>query len=95
MTYYVYILASRPHGTLFVGVTNDLVRRVFEHREGLADSFTKQHGVKSLVYFEMHGHIEQAIKREKSLKRWRRSWKIALVERDNPQWSDLWNGFSR
>ena len=94
MAYYVYILASRPYGTLYVGVTNNLVRRVFEHREGLADGFTKRHGVKCLVYFEMHEHIEQAIRREKSLKRWPRPWKFALIERDNPRWTDLWNGLS-
>src|SRR3546814_17194096 len=88
MAYYVYILASRPYGTLYVGVTNDLPRRVYEHREGLVDGFTKRHGVKSLVYFEVLDSIEPAIRREKSLKRWARPWKIALIERDNPQRSE-------
>ncbi|WP_227010794.1 GIY-YIG nuclease family protein [Pelagibius marinus] len=92
--YYVYILASAPNGTLYIGVTNDLVRRVYEHREALADGFTKRHGVKTLVYYEIHDSPEQAIRREKALKRWNRDWKIALIEHDNPQWIDLWDGLS-
>jgi putative endonuclease len=95
MAYYVYILASRPYGTLYVGVTNDLVRRVHEHREELADGFTKKYGVKCLVYYELFDSIEMAIRREKSVKRWARDWKIALIERDNPHWADLWDGLSR
>ena len=91
MSYYVYILASRPVGTLYVGVTNDLVRRVYEHREGLVDGFTKTHGIKTLVYFEAHMDIDQAIAREKRLKRWRRAWKIQLIEHDNPDWRDLYD----
>ena len=94
MQYYVYILASRPHGTLYIGVTNDLLRRVHEHREGLVDGFTKTHGVKCLVYYEPHKDIQQAIQREKTMKHWSRAWKIALIERDNPQWVDLWDGLS-
>ena len=90
MTYYVYILASRPGGTLYVGVTNDLVRRTYEHREGQADGLTKTHGVKTLVYFEPHADIEHAIAREKRLKRWPRAWKIQLIEGDNPDWRDLY-----
>ncbi len=92
--YYVYILASAPNGTLYIGVTNDLLRRVYEHREALADGFTKRHGVKTLVYYEIHDSPEQAIRREKALKRWNRDWKIALIERDNPRWVDLWDGLS-
>jgi putative endonuclease len=92
---YVYILASRPYGTLYVGVTNDLVRRVHEHRKGLAEGFTKRYGVKCLVYYEAFDSIEAAIHREKSLKRWARDWKIELIERDNPQWLDLWSGICR
>ena len=92
--YYVYILASTPNGTLYVGVTNDLLRRVYEHRESLVDGFTKRHGVKMLVYYEVHESPEQAIRREKALKRWNRDWKIALIEHDNPQWIDLWDGLS-
>ena len=89
--YYVYILASRPNGTLYIGVTNDLVRRAYEHREGLVDGFTKTHGVKTLVFFEPHDDIEHAIVREKRLKRWRRAWKIHLIERDNLEWRDLYD----
>ena len=92
MGYYVYILASRPHGTLYVGVTNDLIRRVYEHREGLVDGFTKTHGVKRLVYFERFDQIEPAIQREKTIKHWSRAWKVNLIERSNPQWIDLWIG---
>ncbi len=94
MSYYVYILASRPHGTLYVGVTNDLVRRVYEHREGLVDGFTKTHGVKCLVYFELYDEIEPAIQTEKTIKHWSRAWKVNLIERDNPHWTDLWDGLS-
>ncbi|GAB4234052.1 MAG: GIY-YIG nuclease family protein [Kiloniellaceae bacterium] len=94
MQYYVYILTSAPNGTLYIGMTNDLLRRVYEHRESLIDGFTKRHGVKSLVYYEIHDSPEQAIRREKALKRWNRDWKIGLIERDNPQWSDLWDGLS-
>lgn len=90
--YYVYILASQPHGTLYIGVTNDVVRRVYEHREGLVDGFTKQYGVKTLVYVETHDRAEQAIQREKSLKHWNRDWKVKLIERENPYWEDLYEG---
>jgi putative endonuclease len=85
----VYILASKPRGTLYVGVTNDLVRRVAEHREGLVPGFTKTYGVKMLVYFEEHADINEAIKREKQIKRWARSWKIELIREKNPEWRDL------
>lgn len=90
MPYYVYILASKRNGTLYVGVTNDLARRVFEHRTGTVDGFTKQHGVKRLVYAETHDEIDAARARERSVKRWRRAWKLALIERDNPEWLDLY-----
>ena len=90
MTYYVYILANKERGTLYVGVTNDLMRRVYEHKEGLAEGFSKRHSVKRLVYFETHESIEAAILQEKRLKRWRRNWKIELIERDNPHWVDLY-----
>lgn len=91
LSYWVYILAARKGGTLYVGVTNDLVRRVYEHRTGAVDGFTKQYGVKPLVYFEAHNDPETAIVREKKLKRWRRAWKIALIERENPDWLDLFD----
>jgi len=95
MACYVYILASRRNGTLYIGVTNDLIRRVHEHKEGLVDGFTKRHGVKTLVYFEAHDRAGQAIQREKTLKHWVRDWKIALIERDNPHWDDLYERLYR
>ncbi len=88
--YFVYILASRRHGTLYTGVTNDLIHRVQEHRESMLPGFTKRYGVHRLVYFEMFGEIGEAIAREKKLKRWRRDWKIALIEANNLDWGDLW-----
>ena len=94
MTYYVYILANRQRGTLYVGVTNDLVRRAYEHREGLVDGFTKTRGVKMLVFFEPHDDIEHAIAHEKRLKRWRRAWKVQLIELTNPDWRDLYDDLS-
>jgi putative endonuclease len=93
-TYFVYILASRRNGTLYTGVTNDLIRRVQEHRQGLVDGFTKRYRVKLLVYFEVHQDINEAILREKRIKRWRRAWKLQLIEAENPQWRDLWAGLS-
>ncbi len=89
-TYFLYILASKKNGTLYTGVTNDLLRRVQEHREGLVAGFTKKYQVKMLVYFEVHSDINETISREKLMKRWRRSWKLRLIERGNPQWLDLW-----
>lgn len=86
----VYILASRPNGTLYTGMTGDLVRRVWEHRSGLVEGFTKRYRVHRLVYFEIHGHINEAIRREKQIKKWRRAWKIDLIEESNPRWRDLW-----
>jgi putative endonuclease len=88
--YYVYILASRRNGTLYIGVTNDLSRRVYEHREGTANGFTKRYGVKLLVYVETFPDIRDAIAREKTLKKWRRAWKLNLIEASNPQWQDLY-----
>jgi putative endonuclease len=89
-SYWVYILASRIGGTLYVGVTRDLIRRVYEHKMGLADGFTKKYGVHRLVYFEQYSDIEAAIVREKRLKKWNRSWKIQLIEEKNPNWDDLY-----
>jgi putative endonuclease len=88
-SYWVYILASDIGGTLYVGVTNDLIRRVFEHRTDAVDGFTRKHAVHRLVYFEQFGQVEIAIRREKRLKKWARSWKIALIEESNPNWTDL------
>jgi putative endonuclease len=87
--YWVYILASRIGGTLYIGITNDLVRRVFEHRMGQVPGFTKQYNVHRLVCFEQFGDIENAIRREKRLKKWNRAWKIQLIEQRNPNWDDL------
>jgi putative endonuclease len=89
-SYYVYILASRIGGTLYIGVTNDLVRRVYEHKSGTVEGFAKDFGVNRLVYFECFDDIEAAIHREKRLKKWSRAWKIALIEKDNPDWMDLY-----
>ena len=86
----LYILASQPNGTLYTGVTTDLVRRVWEHRSDLVEGFTERYRVHRLVYFEVHNHIEEAIRREKRIKKWRRAWKVDLIEESNPQWRDLW-----
>jgi putative endonuclease len=88
--YFVYILASKRNGTLYVGVTNDLSRRVWEHREGTAVGFTKKYGVTMLVYYEPFEDVNVAIRRETRLKKWNRAWKIALIEKDNPRWDDLY-----
>jgi putative endonuclease len=88
--FYVYILASRRYGTLYVGITNDLVRRISEHKQKLVPGFAAKYGVNQLVWYEHYTDIDSAIAREKRLKRWRRSWKIALIEGDNPGWRDLY-----
>jgi putative endonuclease len=88
----VYILASKLYGTLYIGVTSDIVRRVWEHRTGAIKGFTEKYGVKLLVYFELHSTMVNAIAREKQLKKWQRDWKISLIERENPRWEDLYNG---
>ena len=90
MAYYVYLLASKKHGTLYLGVTNDIVRRVYEHRTKASPGFTKRYGVDKLVWFEIHDTAEAAITREKELKKWRREWKIRLIEESNPEWVDLY-----
>jgi len=89
MQYYVYILASKRNGTLYTGVTNDLVKRVYEHKNDLADGFSKKYGVHQLVYFEQTGDVNSAIAREKQLKNWHRQWKLELIEEKNPEWKDL------
>jgi putative endonuclease len=91
MSFWVYILASRPGGTLYVGVTNDLVRRAYEHREALVAGFTKRYGVKKLVYYELHDTAIVAIQREKNIKHWSREWKIDLIVSMNPDWRDLYD----
>jgi len=92
--YFVYILASGLGGTLYIGVTNDLVRRVSEHRAGLVEGFTRKYGVVRLVYFEEFGDIRDAIAREKRLKKWNRAWKVQLIEERNPNWDDLFLGLT-
>ncbi|HXN66236.1 MAG TPA: GIY-YIG nuclease family protein [Bradyrhizobium sp.] len=86
---YVYILTNRPNGILYVGVTNDLVRRVFEHRSGFVEGFTKRYGLKRLVYFEKFDDIRDAIQREHNMKHWPRAWKVRKIVVDNPNWDDL------
>jgi putative endonuclease len=90
LTYFVYILASKPRGTLYVGVTNNLIRRVFEHKNKLIEGFTEQYDVNLLVWYESSESIESAIAYEKKLKRWRREWKIEMIEEQNPEWVDLY-----
>jgi len=89
MNFYVYILASRRNGTLYVGMTDDLVRRVWEHRIGAVPGFTRKYGVKMLVWYEQHETREMAFQRERQLKKWNRAWKLQLIERFNPTWKDL------
>jgi putative endonuclease len=87
--FFVYIMASKAWGTLYIGVTNDLMRRVFEHKQGLVEGFTKRYGLKMLVYFEEHATALDAIHREKRLKKWPRVWKVNLIRTGNPDWKDL------
>jgi putative endonuclease len=86
----VYIMASKRNGTLYVGVTSDLVTRIWEHKNKMVDGFTKRYGVHQLVWYELHESMESAIKREKRLKEWKRVWKLELIERSNPDWQDLY-----
>ena len=86
----VYILATKFHGTLYVGVTSNLLQRTWQHKEHLTDGFTERYGVTKLVWFEMHESMESAITREKQIKKWKRVWKIRLVEEKNPRWDDLY-----
>jgi putative endonuclease len=88
--YYVYMLASKRFGTLYAGVTSDLIKRVWQHKEGLAEGFTKKYRVKLLVWFEVHEDGNTAISREKAIKKWNRAWKIRLIQERNPGWNDLY-----
>jgi putative endonuclease len=90
MAYFVYILASQRNGTLYIGVTNDLIRRVYEHKSKSAPGFTSQYGVDRLVWFDQTDSVVSAIATEKRLKRWNRAWKVALIEKTNPEWEDLY-----
>jgi putative endonuclease len=89
--YCVYILASQKYGTLYIGVTSNLLKRIYEHREGLLKGFTKKYRIHKLVYYEVFGDVLEAILREKQMKKWHRDWKINLIERDNPHWDDLYS----
>jgi putative endonuclease len=87
----VYILASKQNGILYIGVTSDLAKRAWEHKNDLVEGFTKKYGVHRLVYYEMHADMFSAITREKKLKKWNRAWKLELIEEKNPEWNDLWD----
>ena len=88
----VYILANKRNGTLYIGVTRNLQQRVWEHKNDLVEGFTKKYGVHRLVYYELHEDMMAAIRREKQMKKWNRTWKLELVETQNPEWEDLWEG---
>ena len=90
MAFFVYILASARNGTLYVGLTDDLVKRISQHRDNLIPGFTRRYGVKTLVWYESHESRDSAFVRERQLKKWNRAWKLALIERENPIWRDLW-----
>ena len=92
MKYYTYILASKPNGTLYVGVTNNLIKRVYEHKNDFVEGFTKKYSVHTLVYYEVFDNITNAISREKTLKNYKSQWKINLIEEHNPNWENLWKG---
>ena len=91
---YVYFMTNRREGTLYVGVTSDLIRRCYEHRNGFVDGFTKRYGLRSLVYFETYDDIRLAIQREKSIKHWPRAWKVRLIHEMNPDWTDLYGSLT-
>ena len=88
--YFVYILASKKNGTLYIGVTNDLTKRVYQHKNNLVEGFTQKYGIHKLVYYEIFKNIQDAITREKNIKKWKRKWKIELIEELNPNWKDLY-----
>jgi putative endonuclease len=91
MSFYVYILASRRNGTIYTGMTDNLIARIWQHRDGIVPGFTKQYGIKTLVWYEQHGTRESALLRERQIKRWNRKWKLELIEASNPMWRDLYN----
>jgi putative endonuclease len=88
--YYIYILANKRNGTLYIGVTSNLVKRVYEHKNNIIEGFTKKYNIHKLVYYEITDDIESAIRREKQLKKWNRKWKMNLIEKNNPEWIDLY-----
>ncbi|GJQ62569.1 MAG: endonuclease [Melioribacteraceae bacterium] len=89
MQYFVYIITNKRNGTLYIGMTNNLVRRVWEHKEGLVEGFSKKYGTKLLVYYEESNNVSDAIAREKQLKKWKQEWKLRIIEKVNPDWGDL------
>jgi putative endonuclease len=90
----VYIMASRKNGTLYTGVTSDLVKRVWQHKNNVTEGFTNKYSIHTLVWYELHSDMNEAIKHEKSIKKWRRDWKIKLIEENNPQWDDLYSSLA-
>ena len=88
--FYVYMLASKPNGTLYTGVTSNLIQRVWQHKHDVIQGFTRKYNVKILVYYEVHENAESALTREKKIKKWRRAWKLGLIEDSNPEWRDLY-----
>ncbi|MHC4570340.1 MAG: GIY-YIG nuclease family protein [Planctomycetota bacterium] len=92
--YFVYMLASKRNGTLYIGVTNNLLKRVHQHKEGVAEGFTQKYNVHNLVYYEVFNRIQDAITREKRMKKWERAWKVELIEKSNPNWEDLFDSLS-
>lgn len=94
MNYFIYILASKKNGVLYIGVTNNLIKRIYEHKYEFTKGFTSKYHVNKLVYFEMTSDVNSAIKREKQIKKWNRQWKINLIEKSNPEWKDLYSGIS-
>ncbi|MFO7715543.1 GIY-YIG nuclease family protein [Desulfosarcina sp.] len=88
--YYVYILCNKRNGTLYIGITSNLIKRIWQHKNSLVEGFSKQYGLKNLVYFEAYKDVEEAILREKRLKKWNRDWKINLIEKNNPNWEDIY-----
>ncbi|MFA5175607.1 MAG: GIY-YIG nuclease family protein [Patescibacteria group bacterium] len=88
--FYAYILSNKKNGTLYIGITNNLIRRIYEHKNNLVEGFTKKYNVHNLVFYEQYDNINDAISREKQMKKWNRKWKIELIEKDNPNWRDLY-----
>lgn len=91
--FYVYILASRKNGTIYIGITSNLIKRIYEHKSDFVEGFTNKYNVHTLVYFETHNQVADALKRENQLKSWKRQWKIELIEKSNPGWADLYENF--
>ncbi|MBN1805170.1 MAG: GIY-YIG nuclease family protein [Sedimentisphaerales bacterium] len=92
--YFIYILASKKNGTLYIGVTNNLIKRISQHKDNLVEGFTKRYGIHTLVYYEIFRNIQDAITREKNIKKWKRKWKMELIEKSNPNWEDLYDTLS-